>query len=418
LPAVAESAAEHLFAAGVRAYARGDAAAMNLFARALDLTPDGSPSAPERWRLRALAEFDAGRVLEAEDSFASGLAAAEATGDDREAWRIQVEQADLWNHARPGSFGGADLETVARTAIAALEAEGDIAGLARAERLLGDALMIAGRQEEATAAFAAARDHALEVGDQREAEESLSSGAVIGQVPVKRCIELLQGALDGHPRPNPNLLSASGLALAMAGDFAGARTANEQALSIAIELGAEWRALSIRMYAAVSLLVEDDAAGAEMTVRPAVEGLQRMGDHALLASAAHLLAEALWRMSRPDEAMLATVLAEGVTGEDDLAAEMGWRGVRAKVLADRGQIREAETLARQAAELGSNSEFLLFAGWAFEDLAYVLARGGKRDAASETLELARAMYEKKGSAASLVSLDRQVNVARSEDVPS
>lgn len=406
LSTLAESAAAHLFAAGVRAYARADAAAMSLFGRALDLTPDGSPDAPERWRFRGLALLDGGRAGDAEEAFASGLAVAEAIGDERGAWRIRVEEADLWNHARPESFGGAQLEAVARTAIAALEADGDIAGLARAERLLGDALMLGGRQEEAATAFEAARGHALEMGDEREAEESLSSGSVIGQVPVERCIEVLGGALEGHPRPNPNLLAALGLALAMAGDFAGAREANEQGLTIAMQLGAEWRALSVRMYFAVSLLVEGDAEAAEEMVRPAVEGLQRMGDHALLASAGHLLAEALWRLGRADDAMLATVLAEGVTGEDDLAAEMGWRGVRGKILADRGEMREAEALARQAAELGANSEFLLFAGWAYEDLAYVLATEGNRDEARETRDLARAVYQRKGSTASLARLER------------
>ncbi len=414
LSTLADSAADHLFAAGVRAFARGDAAAMSLFGRALELTPVGSPHAPERWRFRGLALFDSGRVGDAEEAFASGLVAADGIGDKRGAWRIRVEQADVWNHARPESFGGSQLEAVARTAISALEADGDIAGLARAERLLGDALMLGGRQEEAATAFESARGHALEVGDEREAEESLSSGAVIGQVPVERCIEILGGALEGHPRPNPNLLAALGLALAMAGDFTGARKANEQGLSIAMELGAEWRALSVRMYYAVALLVEGDAEAAEAMVRPAVEGLQRMGDYALLASAGHLLAEALWRSGRADEAMLATVLAEGVTGEDDLAAEMGWRGVRSKILADRGEMREAEALARQAAELGANSEFLLFAGWAYEDLAYVLATEGKRDEALETRDLARAVYQKKGSTASLARLEHTSPVVRSD----
>jgi tetratricopeptide (TPR) repeat protein len=302
------------------------------------------------------------------------------------------------------------LEEVARTAIAALEADRDVAGLARAERMLGEALMLGGRQEEAATAFAAARAHALEAGDEREAEEALSSGAVIGPVPVEQCIGLLRDAVEGHPRPNPNLLAALGLALAMAGDFGGARTALEQGLSIAMDLGAEWRALSVRMYSAVALLVEGDHEAAEQMVRPAVEGLQRMGDHALLASAGHLLAEALWRSGRADEAMLATVLSEGVTGEDDLAAEMGWRGVRAKILADRREMREAEALAREAAELGANSEFLLFAGWAYEDLAYVLAREGKGDEARETRELARAAYRMKGSTASLARLTRAVHV--------
>jgi hypothetical protein len=108
--------------------------------------------------------------------------------------------------------------------------------------------------------------------------------------------------------------------------------------------------------------------------------------------------------------MLATVLSEGVTGEDDLAAEMGWRGVRAKILADRREMREAEGLANEAAELGANSEFLLFAGWAYEDLAYVLAAEGKGDEARETRELARAAYRMKGSAASLARMERAVHV--------
>jgi len=131
-----------------------------------------------------------------------------------------------------------------------------------------------------------------------------------------------------------------------------------------------------------------------------------------MSSAGHLLAESLWRSGRADEAMLATVLAEGVTGEDDLAAEMGWRGVRAKILADRGEMREAEALGHEAAELGANSEFLLFAGWAYEDLAYVLAAAGKDDEARETRDLARAAYQMKGSTASIAGLERAAHVAR------
>lgn len=411
LSALADRAAGHLFSAGVRAHARADAAALSLFGRALELTPPGNDRAPERWRLRGLALFDGGQVREADDAFASGLEAAEAIRDERGAWRIRVEQADLWNHTRPESFGSAQVEEVARTAIAALEADGDVAGLARAERLLGDALMIGGRQEEAMGAFQAARAHALEVGDEREAEESLSSGAVIGQVPVVQCIEMLEG-LEGQPRPHPNLLAALGLSLAMAGSFAASREANERGLSIAMELGAEWREHSVRMYAAVALLVEGDAKAAEAVVRPAVEGLQRMGDHATLASAAALLAESLWRLDRADDAMLATVLSEGVTGEDDLAAEMGWRGVRAKILADRGDVREAETLARASAEMGANSEFLLFTGWAYEDLAYVLAAAGKLDDAEAARATARVAYERKGSVASIARLERTADVLR------
>src|SRR3990172_5263102 len=80
----------------------------------------------------------------------------------------------------------------------------------------------------------------------------------------------------------------------------------------------------------------------EFTMRR-LEGAERE-----FSTAIALLAEALYRQGKLDEAMLATLASEGSTAPDDLASQMAWRGVRAKVLAAPGDLREAESLGRSA----------------------------------------------------------------------
>jgi tetratricopeptide (TPR) repeat protein len=144
-----------------------------------------------------------------------------------------------------------------------------------------------------------------------------------------------------------------------------------------------------------------DAARAEEVIRPAVEALERMGERALLASAAPLLAEALYEQGRIDEAVDATVLAERVSDPDDVAAQAAWRGARSKALAARGDHRQAERLAREGVARIADSEFLQFAGDAYADLGTVLSVIGKADAARDAYAKAKELYERKGNVVSV-----------------
>jgi tetratricopeptide (TPR) repeat protein len=76
---------------------------------------------------------------------------------------------------------------------------------------------------------------------------------------------------------------------------------------------------------------------------------------------------------------------------------MVWQGLRARILAERGELGEAEELARAAVALAARTDFLNQHGDALLELAAVLAKGGRapeaRAAADEALEL----YRRKGN---------------------
>jgi len=124
-----------------------------------------------------------------------------------------------------------------------------------------------------------------------------------------------------------------------------------------------------------------------------------MGEKSQFSTAIALLAEALYRQGKLDEAMLATLASEGSTAPDDLASQMAWRGVRAKVLAARGDLREAESLGRSAVVFADRTDMLSFAADAHVDLAIVLATQGTAEAIGE-LERALALYREKGNVVS------------------
>jgi chaperonin cofactor prefoldin len=79
---------------------------------------------------------------------------------------------------------------------------------------------------------------------------------------------------------------------------------------------------------------------------------------------------------------------------------MIWRQVRAKVLARRGNLAEAERLAREAGTIGEETDMLNFQGDAYMDLGDVLVFVGKPDEAVAALEQAVERYERKGNVVS------------------
>src|SRR5439155_11822454 len=134
--------------------------------------------------------------------------------------------------------------------------------------------------------------------------------------------------------------------------------------------------------------------------RPAVEGLQRMGERSLGAVAVALLGEALYRQHKYDEAMLATLMSEHASAPDDVAAQMAWRGLRAKILAIRREHVAAERLARDAVSEGESTDFLSLRGDALMDLAIVLIEEDKEQEALEQIGKAIMLFEQKGNTVS------------------
>jgi tetratricopeptide (TPR) repeat protein len=73
------------------------------------------------------------------------------------------------------------------------------------------------------------------------------------------------------------------------------------------------------------------------------------------------------------------------------------RGALAKVLARRGELGEAERLARDAVRLAEAADWLSLHADALVDLATVLRLAGRADAAVEAVRAAVGLYRRKGN---------------------
>jgi tetratricopeptide (TPR) repeat protein len=81
----------------------------------------------------------------------------------------------------------------------------------------------------------------------------------------------------------------------------------------------------------------------------------------------------------------------------DVASQMGWRYMRAKVLARRGRFDEAESLAKEAARMAKETDHLYLIGETLMALTEVLRLAGKREEAVSVLREALEVHEKKGN---------------------
>jgi tetratricopeptide (TPR) repeat protein len=149
----------------------------------------------------------------------------------------------------------------------------------------------------------------------------------------------------------------------------------------------------------VELLAGDPAAAAEV----GAEGcrlLDEQGEKSLLSTAAGRLAQALYALDRLDEADAWAVRAAELGASEDAMTQMLSLQVRGKVLAQRGEALEAESLAREAVALGEKTDMINMQGDAYLDLGEVLVLTGRSDEAVAAFEQAVERYERKGNLAS------------------
>ena len=125
------------------------------------------------------------------------------------------------------------------------------------------------------------------------------------------------------------------------------------------ELGQTRLLAALVTYGATTDLVAGDPHAAADRLAAGVAQLEHIGDHANVAPAAALLAEALAAQGRDDEALGATVLSEQTSSPDDVHAEIPWRATRAMLLARQGRAEQAGELAGRAAEIAGGTDCLL-----------------------------------------------------------
>jgi ATP/maltotriose-dependent transcriptional regulator MalT len=128
-----------------------------------------------------------------------------------------------------------------------------------------------------------------------------------------------------------------------------------------------------------------------------------MGEKALLATTAAMLAQALYAQARLEEAERFCRASRQAAAAEDLSAQVTWRGVHAKILARHGRTADAETVARDAVALVAATDFLTYRGDAMLDLAEVLEVSGKPADAEAAIRAGLELYERKGN---LVAAER------------
>lgn len=390
--AVAEQAASHLIAAGQRAVVRGDnAAIISLLERASALLEPDDPR-----RLQVLPDLgDAldrrGAYDRSRSVFLEAISRSEAIGDRQ----LRAHAAVMYWCTQDVAD---EAQQEARSALEIFQAAGDELGLSRAWRLLSSVAFELGRGGESDEALEKALDYARRTGHGGElgsVYSLLSMNVTRGPMPVGAGIAMCEDVLARSP-DSPWITGAMCHVLAHLrarwGQFEEARELVRRYRETRRDFGwmaAYWEA------AEVAGDVEMLAGGVERAVEVIEEAFVRYReltgeDSEILA--AWWLARALYQADRLDDAERIARVA--INASPPLSHHLGL-GVLAAVLARRGQLEEAEAMAREATAFFEGTDYLTDHATVLLDLAEVLRISGRTPEAADAVRQAVDLYERK-----------------------
>jgi class 3 adenylate cyclase/tetratricopeptide (TPR) repeat protein len=409
---VGARAAAKLAAAGRRAFERGDmAAAANLLERATALLPPLDPGRLALFPELGEALLQIGQFAHAESLLEDAVASAELAGEPTLAANAEIVRMLVLLLAGGWTNWEDQATAAARNAIALCEQAGDEVGLARAWRLLAWIKGKACRLEETAQALERAIECARRAGDvrqERRASTQYALTVVYGPTPVadglERCEEI-SARVRGDRQAEAAMLCVIAQLESMRCAFDRARDLYTRARAMFEELGLHVDASTLCLSSSRVELLAGDPEAAERELRRGYDHLEALGERYLLSSIAGLLAEALVASDRLDEALDATRTTEELADEGDVDAQSLWRSTRAKVLALRGSLTEAEALAREAVAILAPTDDVVSQIAVGADLAWILLLAGQEGEAKALIAAMRALAEQKGSLVMVERLD-------------
>jgi len=402
--ALAERGADMLAAAGRRAHAAGDTpAAISLLTRALGLSARPATSAELGEALR-----DAGELARADATLAEAIEGGRVVGDERAEAHASIVRWRMRLQLEPElSFDEA--ESSIRAVIERLQQTDADALLAKAWHCRAVIPWLRGEGAVAQQALDQALAYARSAGDARTEAQILNflvGVALFGPTRVAVAIARCRAALNeaqGEGRVAAAALRALAGLHAMEGRFEEAWACVERDGAILRDLGLKVVVGSSTELAGIVGLLAGDPVTAESHLRLGFAVLEEMGDRSGLSTNTAMLAEAVLAQDRDEEALDLTVQSERAAAAEDLPVQVQWRGPRAKVLARRGKLDEAERLANEAVSLAARTDFLNLHANALLNLAAVLQRDRRSEGAAAAAEEATRLYERKGN---LVGADK------------
>jgi tetratricopeptide (TPR) repeat protein len=144
-----------------------------------------------------------------------------------------------------------------------------------------------------------------------------------------------------------------------------------------------------------------DLPAAEAELREAHDLLERIGGHGYRSSVAGLLASVLYRQGRYQEAERFVTVCQELTARDDVLAGAQWRAEQAKLLAQRGETKEAERLAQDAVQIMEATDMPDLQAYTYMSLAEVLRLAGQMEDAAAAVQEAIRRYGAKGNVAAI-----------------
>jgi tetratricopeptide (TPR) repeat protein len=223
-------------------------------------------------------------------------------------------------------------------------------------------------------------------------------GLCFGPVPTSEAIAqtevLLASAVD-DPDREARLLYGLPILYAMRGDFDRARSLYARRQRSYEELGRTVRIASGSQVTGAVELLAGEPERAEEALRAGYDLLESIGHTVLLATVAHLLAAAVHLQGRGSEAERLTRVGEDLATPHDLDARIGWRRVRALILAERGEREEAVALIEEAGRLAEATDNLNIRGEVWFAFGKVLERADRINEACTAVDQAIAMFEQK-----------------------
>jgi class 3 adenylate cyclase/tetratricopeptide (TPR) repeat protein len=403
---LARRGSEQLGTAGRRAAARGDMpAAANLLDRAATLLPRDDVERGALLLDLAEALLDLGESGLAHATLGEAREIAEALGDEQLAARVSTDAVWLRVRLDPASFreGRGELEA-AIDHFAASENDRCLAHALRVQAsvLVSFELRLGAAQELLERALGHA-EAAADLPMRTRILSALATGMFWGPMhageAVERCEEIVEQVAGDRRAVASCRVRIAGLH-AMLGDFARARSDLTDARALLQELGLPFLLARTSDVAGLVEILAGDPARAEAELRTAADELARMGERAYRATTVALLAQALAAQGQDQEAERWTHEAEEAAVGLDKVTEVIARATRAGLLARRGELEQAEALARKAVETASASDELRGHADALSELGGVLRARGDADGAAGAFRAAHELYERKGVAPS------------------
>jgi tetratricopeptide (TPR) repeat protein len=293
-----------------------------------------------------------------------------------------------------------EAEAVSEEALALFRETGDDLGLAHAYYLVS---WIAWLQSRALPS-AAANDRVLEHGRRAGAR------ALVGQVTMQQTGPLFFGPFTIEEirtrieriAEDDSVLARTAV-LSLEADLAQREGRFDDALEMLAEAEALHGQLGSSLGTTITLQMRadvlSDAGRVEEAVTTYRDGLQRLealGMTSFASTTTIALAETLYRRGDAEEAADLAIKGEELGAEEDVVNFASGRSLRAHIATDRGELTEAEQLARSGVSYAYKTDFPSVHATAHEALAHALAAAGRTSDARAEYDQALELWSRYG----------------------